>query len=89
MRISGRLLGPVAALGLGAAALGSAATMAPAAADSHPTTVVVGGQLGNTGLSREHVDTLGRDIADACTTLARKGGVHESERRQIVLDPGH
>ena len=40
-------------------------------------------------LSREHVDTLARDIDDACTTLDRKGGAHESERRQIVTGPGH
>jgi glutamate decarboxylase len=40
-------------------------------------------------LSREHVDTLARDIEEACTTLARKGGAHESERRQIVTGPGH
>ncbi len=40
-------------------------------------------------LTREHVDTLARDIADACTTLDRKGGAHESERRQIVTGPGH
>ena len=30
-------------------------------------------------LSREHVETLARDIDQACTTLARKGGAHESE----------
>jgi glutamate decarboxylase len=40
-------------------------------------------------LSREHVDTLARDIADACTTLDRKGGAHESERRRMVTGPGH
>ena len=33
-------------------------------------------------LSREHVDTLARDIEQACATLAKKGGAHESERRQ-------
>ena len=33
-------------------------------------------------MSREHVDTLARDIEEACATLARKGGAHESERRQ-------
>ena len=31
-------------------------------------------------LSREHVDTLVRDIDDACTTLESKGRVHPSER---------
>ena len=33
-------------------------------------------------LSREHVDTLARDIEEACATLAKKGGAHESERRR-------
>ena len=40
-------------------------------------------------MSREHVDTLARDIAEACETLARKGGAHESERRQMRTGPGH
>jgi glutamate decarboxylase len=40
-------------------------------------------------MSREHVDTLARDIEEACKTLARKGGAHESERRRIVTGPGH
>jgi glutamate decarboxylase len=40
-------------------------------------------------LSREHVDTLARDIEDACATLARKGGAHESERRMMVTGSGH
>lgn len=40
-------------------------------------------------LSREHVDTLARDIEEACATLARKGGAHESERRKVVTGPGH
>ncbi|MEU4217280.1 glutamate decarboxylase [Actinoplanes sp. NPDC026623] len=40
-------------------------------------------------MSREHVDTLARDIAQACATLAKKGGAHESERRRIVTGPGH
>jgi glutamate decarboxylase len=40
-------------------------------------------------LSREHVDTLVQDIEEACTTLAKKGGAHESERRKIVTGPGH
>jgi glutamate decarboxylase len=31
-------------------------------------------------LSREHVNTLARDIGEACATLAKKGGAHESER---------
>jgi glutamate decarboxylase len=40
-------------------------------------------------MSREHVDTLARDIEEACSTLARKGGAHESERNKIVTGPGH
>ena len=40
-------------------------------------------------LSREHVDTLARDIEEACPTLERKGGAHESERQKIVTGPGH
>ncbi len=40
-------------------------------------------------LSREHVETLARDIDEACKTLARKGGAHESERRKMVTGPGH
>ena len=40
-------------------------------------------------LSREHVESLARDIEEACATLARKGGAHESERRKIVIGPGH
>lgn len=40
-------------------------------------------------MSREHVDTLARDLAEACATLAKKGGAHESERRQVRSGPGH
>jgi glutamate decarboxylase len=40
-------------------------------------------------LSREHVDTLVRDIDEACTTLQAKGGAHESERQRIRTGPGH
>jgi glutamate decarboxylase len=40
-------------------------------------------------MSREHVDTLARDIEHACATLAKKGGVDEAERRRIVTSPGH
>ena len=38
-------------------------------------------------MSREHVDTLARDIQEACDTLALKGGAHESERQKIVTGP--
>ena len=40
-------------------------------------------------LSREHVDTLARDIDEACDTLTRKGRAHETERKKIVIGPGH
>jgi glutamate decarboxylase len=40
-------------------------------------------------MSREHVDTLARDIQEACDTLAKKGGAHESERSKMVTGPGH
>jgi len=40
-------------------------------------------------MSREHVDTLARDIEEACRTLEAKGGAHESERRKMVVGPGH
>ncbi|MDX6326521.1 MAG: glutamate decarboxylase [Nocardioidaceae bacterium] len=40
-------------------------------------------------MSREHVDTLARDIAQACATLEAKGGAHPSEREQMVVGPGH
>jgi glutamate decarboxylase len=40
-------------------------------------------------LSREHVDTLARDIEEACNTLQQKGGAHQSERRKIMTGPGH
>jgi len=40
-------------------------------------------------LSREQVDLLAQDIDDACATLAKKGGAHESERRTIIVGPGH
>jgi glutamate decarboxylase len=40
-------------------------------------------------LSREHVDTLARDIEEACVTLTRKGGAHEAERRRMVTGSGH
>jgi glutamate decarboxylase len=39
--------------------------------------------------SREHVDTLAADIAQACATLETKGPVHESERQQMVQGAGH
>jgi glutamate decarboxylase len=40
-------------------------------------------------LSQEHVDTLARDIHEACDTLANKGGAHESERARMVVGSGH
>ncbi|HEX5087151.1 MAG TPA: glutamate decarboxylase [Nocardioides sp.] len=40
-------------------------------------------------LSQEHVDTLARDIHEACDTLEKKGGAHESERARMVVGSGH
>ena len=40
-------------------------------------------------MSREHVDTLARDIEQACVTLEAKGGAHDRERKQMVTGPGH
>jgi glutamate decarboxylase len=40
-------------------------------------------------LSREQVDTLARDIEEACRTLEKKGGAHESERKKMVVGSGH
>ncbi|MGH8988152.1 MAG: glutamate decarboxylase [Acidimicrobiales bacterium] len=39
--------------------------------------------------SREHVDTLARDLVTACATLEAKGGAHRVEREQMVTGPGH
>ena len=40
-------------------------------------------------LSREMVDTLAGDIADACATLDKKGGAHASEREQVKTATGY
>ena len=40
-------------------------------------------------LSRELVERLSLDIADACTTLDKKGGAHESERQKIKQGTGY
>ena len=40
-------------------------------------------------MSREHVETLARDIREACETLDRKGGAHESSDAKMVTGPGH
>ena len=40
-------------------------------------------------LSREMVDTLAGDIADACRTLEEKGGAHDSEREQVKTGTGY
>jgi glutamate decarboxylase len=40
-------------------------------------------------MSREHVDTLARDIEQACLTLDSKGRAHDSERDKMVVGPGH
>jgi glutamate decarboxylase len=40
-------------------------------------------------MSREQVERLTRDIADACATLDEKGGAHQTEREQIKLGTGY
>src|SRR5215211_5455835 len=40
-------------------------------------------------LSREMVDTLAADIAQACQTLEKKGGAHESERKRVKTATGY
>ncbi len=40
-------------------------------------------------LSREMVDTLAADIAEACRTLEEKGGTHETERLQVKSATGY
>jgi glutamate decarboxylase len=40
-------------------------------------------------MSREQVERLTRDVADACTTLDKKGGTHASEREQIKHGTGY
>lgn len=40
-------------------------------------------------LSHALVETLGDDIVEACETLERKGGAHESERRQVKTGTGY
>jgi glutamate decarboxylase len=40
-------------------------------------------------LSRNGVEQLAADIAQACATLEKKGGAHESERRQVKTGTGY
>jgi glutamate decarboxylase len=40
-------------------------------------------------LSREQIDRLADDIAEACATLEKKGGAHPSERERIQSSPGY
>jgi glutamate decarboxylase len=40
-------------------------------------------------LSREQVDRLAGDIAQACETLAKKGGAHPAERKQVKTGTGY
>jgi glutamate decarboxylase len=40
-------------------------------------------------LSREQVDRLADDIAQACATLGKKGGAHPSERRRVKTGTGY
>ncbi len=40
-------------------------------------------------MSREQVERFTRDINDACVTLDKKGGAHESERQQVKQGTGY
>src|SRR4051812_1284145 len=40
-------------------------------------------------LSREMVDKLSEDVAEACKTLEKKGGAHESERKRVKTNVGY
>jgi glutamate decarboxylase len=40
-------------------------------------------------VSRQMVDTLAADLAQACETLAKKGGAHHSERRRVKTGTGY
>jgi glutamate decarboxylase len=40
-------------------------------------------------MSREMVDTLAGDIADACRTLEEKGGTHQTERERVKTGTGY
>jgi glutamate decarboxylase len=40
-------------------------------------------------LSREQIDRLADDIAEACATLEKKGGAHASERKKMKVSPGY
>ena len=40
-------------------------------------------------MSREQVDQLTQDIADACTTLDTKGGISHIEREQVKTGSGY
>jgi glutamate decarboxylase len=40
-------------------------------------------------MSREQVERLTRDIADACATLDEKGGTHPAEREQTKMGTGY
>ena len=40
-------------------------------------------------LSRAQVDRLAADIKEACATLEKKGGAHESERVHVKTGTGY
>jgi glutamate decarboxylase len=40
-------------------------------------------------LSREQIDRLAQDIADACRTLDDKGATHSTERTQVKRGTGY
>jgi glutamate decarboxylase len=39
-------------------------------------------------LSYSMTVTLGKDIAEACATLAKKGGLHPSDRKRVKTNTG-
>jgi glutamate decarboxylase len=40
-------------------------------------------------LGRAQIDRLANDIAEACTTLEKKGGAHPTERKKMKASPGY
>ena len=39
-------------------------------------------------LGHSLIATLGKDIAEACDTLAAKGGMHEKDRKRVKTNTG-
>jgi hypothetical protein len=55
----------------------------------HPAGADIMRALVKETLSAEHVDTVARDIEEACVTLEKKGGAHLSEHQKMVCGRGH